>query len=344
MFNIDHQTIAYVWFGIIALVWAVYLAQDMFIMGASMLNMIVAEGDEAKRKQVQVATGLHSDGIEVWLIVALGGTFAAFPLAFATALESLYVPFFVLLMTLTARKISIEMIYKDDSEVWIKSLAVGWVVSSGLLMLILGVYLTNTFLGLQIGPNGYEGGLFAIFNLVGVLGGLLFVALAIVAGAFYINFTTTGKLGDIALKASKFPSYLVGLLPLFVMLGFNNKSTLFEGELFSGYPILWILPSLTIVFGLLTFYSVMKKKNLLGFVSSILVMVLFIATGFVGIFPNMIPSTIDPMYSVTIMNAAASEYTLNIMFIVALILVPLVIGYQAFKYVYFAKRVNPNDL
>ena len=119
----SNETLGMIMFFVVAFAWIVYVVQEMFIAGASSLNMSISK-NEGERKQIQVSSGIHFDGIEVWLVGAIALLFGSFPLAFATIFTYLYIPFFLLLYAIIGRGTSIEMMYKLDSERWVKSLKI----------------------------------------------------------------------------------------------------------------------------------------------------------------------------------------------------------------------------
>ena len=339
------ETFANILFGLITFSWMMYLSQEVFISGSSALNRAICK-DEGERKQVQVAAGIHWDGIEVWLIASLTLMFAVFPLAFTTILTYLYVPFYLLLFAIIGRGLSIELIYKMDSQRWIKNMALLWTVSSLSILFILGVYMSNIFLGLPIGETGLEGGFMSIFNVTGISGGLLFLSLALIAGSGWLSSRTEGDLGYRALKFNK-KIGIVYTAPIFVLLvfmGFNNtSSSIFIGALFTNHPFLFILPILTVVFAVLTTWFGYKENGTVVYRFARLTIALFVLTGFVGSFPYLVFSRVDNMYGVTIYDAMVSAKTMNIVMIALFIFYPVVIGYQTWKFVTFSKKVKYND-
>lgn len=334
-----------IWFLLISILWIAYVVQEAFIVGASMLSIFFSK-DEGERKQIQVSTGLHWDGIEVWFITAVGATFASFPLAFAVTFEFLYIPVFLLLYALISRGIGIELLYKSESLKWRKNVGILWSVSSLLIALIIGVYLVTITLGVPIGPNGIEGSFLTIFNIPGLAGGLLIVTISLVMGSGFIEIITKGDLGaksfDLLRKTGIY--VLIPLLTLIVYFGANHKDTsMFGNGLYIQYHILFVLPILSVLAGLLTALFVYKDKRIKSFISGIVTVVTYLATLFVGAFPYLLASTISHEYSISVSNAMASQKTLMVMFVSAVIFVPLVIGYQTWKYFKFAQKVNYMD-
>ncbi len=343
------DTYATLLFGFISFSWVVYLTQELFITGSSALNRIVCT-NEGERRQVQVAAGIHWDGIEVWLIASLTLTFAVFPLAFTTTLTFLYVPFYLLVFAIIGRGVAIEMIYKLDSERWVKNVVLMWTISSILIIFILGVYISNMFLGLPILYDGstvvFESGFLSIFNVTGISGGLLFLSLALIGGSGWISISTEGELGKRALVFIKKIGviYTAPILLLLVFMGFNNTdSSIFIGELFTNNPILFVLPALTVVSALLATWFGYKENGLKVFIFALVTMGLFLITGFLGSFPFLVPSNLDPTMGIETVDAMVSAKTMNVIFVALCIFYPIIIGYQTWKYINFTKKVKFND-
>jgi cytochrome d ubiquinol oxidase subunit II len=339
-------TLASIAFIIISFSWIVYIVQEMFITGSSALNMAVSE-NEAERKQIQVISGIHFDGIEVWLLVSIVLTLGIFPLVFAETFTYLYVIFFLLLYAIIARGVSIEVIYKMDSKKWIKAMVVTWTVSSGLLIFILGVYLSNIFYGFPLDSSGeMASNYLSLFNITGIFGGLFFLSSALVAGAGWIKINTTGNVGDKAVKVVKKYGiiYIMFFSLMITVMGFNNTdASIYIGELFSKSIIFFILPIMTLVFALITLYSGFKERGKRLFIFGLLTMTFFLITGFVGIYPYMVPSNISLSNGITIYDAVVSNKAINVVLIVVIIFYPIIFLYQGWKYKNFTKKVNLND-
>lgn len=332
-------------FFIIMMTWVIYLVQDLFITGSSALNRIVSS-NEGERKQVQVTTGLHFDGIEVWLIAALTMTLAAFPQVFSITFSHLYIPIFLLLYALIARGVSIEVVYKLDNEKWVKTMVMAWTISSILIMFILGIYISNMFLGYPFVEGEMVKSFASIFNVTGISGGLFFVSLSLVAGAGWLTLTTEGELHARALKFVKKVGiiYTVPILLLLVLMGLNNESTSFiNGILYKDSPILFVLPGLLIASAVATMVFGYKQKGVPLFITSLSTMFLFVVSGFVGLFPNVLLSRDAMDESIIISDAMAQSGSLRIIIIAICIFYPIIIGYQTWKYIRFRKKIKLND-
>lgn len=341
----SNETLGIIFYFIIMITWMVYIMQESFITGSSALNMAVSK-NEGERKQIQVTTGIHWDGIEVWLIGTLTLTLAAFPLVFATIFEYLYIPIFLLLYSLIARGIAIEVLYKLDSKRWTQIMVIAWTVSSILIMLILGVYLTNIFLGFHYDGSEMTKSFASIFNITTISGGLLFVATSFLAGAGWISLTTTGGLGEKALLFVK-KTGVIYSVPVFLMLAFmglNNQGTsIFVGELFSKSFLFFLLPLLTVVAAIMSSIYGRKENGKKLFIFSLLTIGLFLMTGFVGSFPYLMPSRIAFENGISIKESMAESNALTVVLIAVMIFYPIIIFYQSWKYKKFTKKIKYND-
>ena len=339
-------TLAIIAFVIIAFSWTVYIIQELFITGSSALNMAICKNEE-ERKQIQVISGLHFDGIEVWLLAAITLTLGLFPLVFGETFTYLYVVFFLLLYAIIGRGVSIEVIYKLESKKWIKAMVITWTVSSALLIFILGVYISNIFYGFPMDSTGeMTSSYFSLFNITGLSGGIFFLSSALIAGTGWINLNTVG---DVGVKALIFVKrfgviYVMPISLMITVMGFNNTdASIFIGELFSKSFLFFIFPLLTVVFALITVFAGYKGKSKKLFIFSLLTMALFLLTGFIGIFPYMVPSNLAVENGITIYDAIVSNQAVEVVLITVLIFYPLIFLYQGWKYKKFAKKVNLND-
>lgn len=344
---LQHDLAAKLWYAILAVAWTLYAAQESYIVGSGMIHRLGY--GSAKRRSIQLSSGLHYDGIEVWLITAVGGTFAAFPPVFAAILSSLYVPFFLLIASLIARAISIEFMYKDESPSFRNLMSISWTVSSILVPFVLGVYLANVFGGIAVDASGYRGNILG-FGPIGLAGGLFLVANAAASGWAWIALTTIpdgegkGVPGSAPLAAPLAAAVvsLFALLSLF--LGLNNKTSLFASSaLLASAPLLWALPCLAVLAGALAVLAAWKKAPGLLLASGVASLGLTMASLFVAAFPRMLISSIDSRFGLDAIGGSSSQATLSVMTWVALVFVPIVLAYQAWKYLRFRKDKNEEE-
>lgn len=332
----SHDTLAVIWFGLWGLIWTIYFILDGYTLGTGMLFPFLAKNRQ-ERNQLQESIGPFWGGNEVWLITAGGATFAAFPAVYADMFHYLYTPMFLILIALFIRAVGLEFMHKDDSRVWQSACKWGFFTGSLLIALLFGVTFANLYRGLLIGPNGYEGSLLSLLHPYGLLGGLTFVALFLLSGSLWIQLKTAGAVSTRAKEFSKPLSFVAAANLALFFVATVNLTSLTENLVES--PFLWGVPFLALVSILLSMLYVFKNMAGLAFAFVCITIFSKMAFGFIGMFPNMLPSRIDSVYSVTLYKAAGSELNLKIMFIVAVIFVPIIIGYQLWSYRLFKDKI-----
>ncbi|MDU0457513.1 MAG: cytochrome d ubiquinol oxidase subunit II [Geobacteraceae bacterium] len=336
-----------IWFVLWGVLWAVYFMLDGFVLGTGYLSGFLAKNDTEKRVLINTV-GPVWDGNEVWLITAGGATFAAFPTTYALMFSNLYSALVLLLFALIVRGVSFEFRSKLDSDVWRKSWDLAIMVSSFLPALLFGVAFGNIFKGIPMKNDfatlsfSYDGSLIGLLNPYGLVTGVLFVLLFAVHGALYAAIKTTGDLSSrSASLANKL--WLPLLIVAVVFLGYTYPAT----RLFDNYlkvPALLIVPLVAVASLLLVKVFAVKGALHKSFLFSCLTILFVVFTGVTGLFPNLIPSSIDPASNLTIFNSSSSLLTLKIMTVVAAICVPTVICYKIWVYRVFRERVTDKDV
>lgn len=330
-----------IWFVLWGILWSVYFMLDGFVFGMGMLHPFLAHDENEKRAMI-ATVGPVWDGNEVWLITAGGATFAAFPTTYALMFSYLYTALLLLLFSLIIRGVSIEFRGKVDSASWKRFWDGGIFLGSLLPALLFGVAFGNIFQGLPMDAVGYHGNLLSLLNPYGLLTGVLFVFLFMVHGALYVSVKTTGSLSErSAAFSGRAWNVLLAVAVLFLV------QTYFATGLFGNYlavPVLFVVPLAAVICLVLVRVLVLKKNPLAAFAASCATVVLVCATGVIGLFPNLIPSSLDAAYSMTITNSSSSTVTLAIMTVVALVFVPIVIAYKIWVYRVFREPVRPEDM
>jgi cytochrome d ubiquinol oxidase subunit II len=331
-----------IWFFLWGLLWAVYFMLDGFDLGAGTLMPFLAKNDEEKRYVINAA-GPFWDGNEVWLIAAGGVTFAAFPQVYATMFSGLYTALMLLLFGLIIRAVSFEFRSKLTGKSWRKLWDACQFVGSVVPAVLLGVAFANIFQGLPIDSQGIvRGGILDLINPYGLAGGILFLILFLVHGAIWLAIRTSGPLHE---RAAHTAVYLWPV-QVFAILGFLAMSAA-TTDLFANYletPALFLV-LLVPVLGLIAARVYMGTEQWWkAWACSAAVIVGCAFFGIIGLFPRLLPSTINPAYSLTTANASSSDLTLSIMLGVTLVFIPIVIIYQAWTYKNFAHRMDEDDL
>ncbi len=324
-----------IWFILWTVLWAVYFMLDGFDLGAGMLYPFFAR-DENLKKDILNTIGPVWDGNEVWLITAGGATFAAFPTTYALMFSYLYSAMLLLLFSLIVRGVALEFRGKAEGQNWGKTWDLAFFLGSFLAALLLGVAFGNIFKGLPMDAHGYHGSLLGLLNPYGLLAGVLFVLLFAVHGALWLSIRLPGI--DKAKKASA----LAGRLwyPLLLAAAGFLVYTAFATHLYAnylGYPLLWVLPGIAAAAILLIKFLTLTGRDMAAFLASCVTIVAVVFTGVAGLYPDLIPSSLDPAYSLTLFNSSSSVYTLKIMTVVAVVFVPAVIIYQFWIYRIFGR-------
>ena len=330
-----------IWFALWGILWAVYFMADGFDFGVGILYPFLGRNDIEKRVLINTI-GPVWDGNEVWLVTAGGATFAAFPVAYALMFSYLYSALFLILMALIFRGVAFEFREKGHTDTWKKGWDTAAFLGSLIPALLFGVAFGNIFQGLPMDATGYHGTLLGLLNLYGLLTGLLFVVLFTTHGALWIAMKTEG---DLAARAEglAIKLWIVLLLVAVLFLAHTAFATSFAAN-YIHHPPWLIVPCLTV--GSLAGMGILiLKKEIHGaFSASCLMIVTTVLTGVIGLYPNLIPSSLDKAFSLTIFNSSSSVYTLKIMTVVALIFVPLVIAYQVWVYWVFRRKVTSEDV
>ena len=331
-----------IWFVLWGVLWALYFMLDGFDLGLGALMPALARNEQEKRV-VYNAMGPFWDGNEVWLITAGGVTFAAFPGTYAVMFSSLYSALMLLLFALILRGVAFEFRGKVDSPAW-KALWDGclW-LGSFLPALLLGVAFANIFMGIPIDQQGvYQGTLFTLLNPYGLLGGVFFVLLFMTHGSLWLAIKASGELEARAqAMAKRLWPLLLAVAVIFL------AATWLYTRLWANYLVyywMWVLPLLA-VGGLIVSRVYMAQGSWWKAWGASAVMIVGCTLfGVAGLYPNLLPSSLDPAWSMTVTNSSSSPLTLKIMLGVALVMVPVVLAYQTWAYVTFRHKVTDQDL
>lgn len=331
----SYEFLQTLWFILIAVLWIGFHFLEGFDFGVGMLLPFLGKKDEERRAIIN-SIGSVWDGNEVWLLTAGGATFAAFPHWYATMFSGFYLALFLLLVGLIMRGIAFEYRSKDAAPAWRNRF--DWMIAIGsfLAALLLGAAFANLARGVPINADKmFTGNLFTLLNPYGLLGGVTTVAIFLLHGA---NFLGLKLEGEMRARANAFAKKLwIGASVLYITLG---VFTYVAGFWARGIVSPGIIPITAIIVLLVTGYFINTKMEGWAFIMTALNIVLTQVTFFSMIFPNVMISSTNPDWSLTIYNASSSQYTLTVMSIVALIFVPIVLVYQGWTYYMFRKRIS----
>jgi cytochrome d ubiquinol oxidase subunit II len=334
------MTFQVIWFILWGLLWAVYFMLDGFDLGVGILYRFLGR-NEAEKSAIRRAIGPVWDGNEVWLLTAGGATFAAFPSAYASMFSFLYSALLIILFSLILRGVALEFRAKGESAAWGRSCDIALFLGSFLPALLFGVAFGNIFRGLPIDSQGYHGTLLGLLNPYCLWTGIFFVLLFMVHGALWLALKTTGKLEERALRCAQTVWYLE-LAAAVIFLIWSGLSTKLE-ENYLRHPYWLVVPLLAVASLVFIGIWAVQKKTGAAFFASCASIVLVTFTGIIGLYPNLITSRLDPASSLTVFNSSSSPYTLQIMTIVAVIFVPIVIGYQVWVYRVFRHKLESGE-
>lgn len=331
-----------IWFFLWGLLWAVFFMTDGFDFGIGILYPFLGKNDSEKRIMIN-SVGPLWNGNEVWLITAGGVTFAAFPLAYAIMFSSFYSGLMLILFALILRGVAFEFRGKIDKKNWRNIWDISVFLGSLLPAVLFGITFANIFKGLPIEQSGVsKGSFFDLLSFYGIIGGLLFLLLFIFHGSIWLSLKTEGELHE----RSKSTALLLWPFLLITAVLFLGASWFFT-KLYNNYlanPILCSEIFLTVAALFSSRFFIKKKEFFRAWFSSSIVIVGTVFFGIIGLYPNMLPSSINNKFSVTIYNASSSPLTLKIMLVVVIIFIPAVIAYQAWAYYLFRGKVTKKDL
>jgi cytochrome d ubiquinol oxidase subunit II len=323
------------WFVIIAVLWIGYFILEGFDFGVGILLKTVAK-NQAERRTVLTTLGPVWDGNEVWLLVAGGATFAAFPEWYATLFSGFYLPLFLILIALIIRGVAFEYRSKYGDVKWRSRWDNAIVVASFVPALLWGVAFANIVRGVPLevrdGVIEYAGGFFNLLNPFGLLGGLVTLSVFLTHGAIFLALKTEGPIRDraqaLVIKIGLFAALVTVAFLAITVTAYNDKPETFG--LAAIVAISW-LAALGMSFKGREGYAFLFSATALGFA---------VITLFTALYPNVMPSSLLESASLTITNASSTDYTLKVMTYVALALTPLVLVYQGWTYWVFRKRIN----
>ena len=334
------MTLQTVWFLLIAVLWIGYFILEGFDFGVGMLLKQVSS-NEADRRAVLTTLGPLWDGNEVWLLVAGGATFAAFPEWYATLFSGFYLPLFLILVGLIVRGVALEYRSKYGKAQWRQRWDIAIVISSAIPALLWGVAFSNIVKGVPIekvnGHLEYTGGFFNLLNPFALLGGVVTLTVFLTHGAIFLSLKTAGEIRNkartlvtryglvAAVAAVAYLVWTIAMLP--------EKKT-----------IVLILSALVAVFWLAALGMNLKGREGWAFIFSSLAIVSFVSDLFNALYPRVMPSSVSKAFDLTITNASSTDYTLKTMTVVALIMTPLVLIYQGWTYWVFRKRVSADQI
>ncbi|MCV7382190.1 cytochrome d ubiquinol oxidase subunit II [Mycobacterium alsense] len=328
------------WFGLIGMLFFGFFILEGFDFGVGMLMEPFARlsrsgaGDpELHRRTALNTIGPVWDGNEVWLITAGAAMFAAFPGWYATVFSTLYLPLLAILFGMILRAVAIEWRGKIDDTKWRGWADFGIAAGSWLPAVLWGVAFAILVRGLPVDAAGrVHLSVTDVLNAYTVLGGLATAGLFLLYGAAFVACKTSGTIRDDAHRLAAWLSFPVtGLVAAFGL----------WTQLAHGKGWTWAVLGVAVVAQLAAVLLVWRRaSDGWAFACTAAVVAAVVVLLFGALYPNLVPSTLNDAWSVTIYNASSTPYTLKIMTWVTAIMAPLTVGYQAWTYWVFRQRIS----
>lgn len=369
----DYEFLRFIWWLLVGVLLIGFAVTDGFDMGVGALLKVIGRDDTERRILIN-AVAPHWDGNQVWLITAGGALFAAWPPVYATAFSGFYLAMMLTLAALFLRPIGFDYRSKLDNAKWRSNWDWALTAGSAIPPIIFGVAFGNLLQGVPFHFDDllriyYTGSFWALLNPFALLVGVLSLLMFINQGACYLQMKTEAPLRQRAEAVSLISATLAAVLFIaagvwLASAGMGYKVTslidsnainsavtktveVSSGAWFSNYeayPLLWIFPLLGVAAFLLSAFCSKLAKGWQAFVASSLGLTGVIMTCGVSMFPFIMPSSSMPNHSLTMWDATSSELTLKIMFVVACIFVPIILGYTAWCYWKMWGRLNRNSI
>ncbi|GGT83802.1 cytochrome d ubiquinol oxidase subunit II [Streptomyces coeruleorubidus] len=324
-----------VWFVLIAVLWTGYFFLEGFDFGVGVLTKLLARNRPEKRVLINTI-GPVWDGNEVWLLSAGGATFAAFPEWYATLFSGFYLPLLLILVCLIVRGVAFEYRAKRPEENWQRNWETAIFWTSLIPAFLWGVAFGNIVHGVKIDQDfNYAGGVLDLLNPYALLGGLVTLALFTFHGTVFVGLKTVGEIRERARKLALRVGPVTALLALAFLLWTQSD----RGDGASLVAVIAAVASLVVAL-----VAARARREGWAFALSGLTIVATVAMLFLTLFPNVMPSTLNPDWSLTVTNASSSPYTLKIMTWCAAIATPVVMVYQGWTYWVFRKRIGTQHI
>ncbi|MDP2288582.1 MAG: cytochrome d ubiquinol oxidase subunit II [Actinomycetota bacterium] len=330
-----------VWFVIIAFFWIGYFVLDGFDLGVGMLLPVIGKNEIDRRVMIN-SIGPVWDANEVWLIVAGAATFAAFPLWYATMFSGFYLLFFAALLALIFRGVAFEYRGKHDTAAWRKGWDLAIVLGSAVPAFGLGVIFGNVIGGSMLesitgdasnaDSINYVGSFFGLLNPFSLVLGAMTLTVFATHGALFLALKTSGAVHERARKTAT----LVGLVAAVFAVVALLWAQAFSDRVVVTLPLVLIAA----VLWLAGLGMNLRDRNGWAFVLSAGTILFAVAALFLGLYPNVMVSSVDPAFNLTIANSSSQSYTLTVMTIVAVVMAPIVLLYQGWTYWVFRKRLT----
>ncbi|MBO0882925.1 MAG: cytochrome d ubiquinol oxidase subunit II [Mycobacterium sp.] len=323
------------WFIVIAILWTGFFVLEGFDFGVGMLHGVIARDDPGRRAAINTIGPLW-DGNEVWLVVAGASMFAAFPGWYATMFSGYYLALVLLLAALIVRGVAFEYRGKHDAPRWRATWDVLMTVGSFVAPLLIGVALGGLLHGLPINADqDYTGSFWDLLQPYALFTGITLVLVCLLQGASFLCLKTTNDMHVRARQVAKriAPFTAAAVVGFIIWTHIAHSATFF----------LNVVELLGILAALATVWLVYEHRDGFAFAATTVTIGSCILSIFTGLYPNLMVSSTNAAYNLTAYNTASPPYTLKIMTVVVIFLLPLVLAYQTWTYYVFRRRVSHSE-
>ncbi len=365
----DYETLKLIWWLFVGVLLVGFAVTDGFDLGVGALLPFLGKTDEERRVIIN-SIGATWDGNQVWFITAGGAVFAAWPVVYATAFSGFYIALMLTLFALFFCPVGFDYRSKVPDARWRAAWDWGLFAGGFVPALIFGVAFGNLLQGVPFSFDSdmrvtYSGSFWQLLNPFGLLAGVVSLTMLLTHGAVYLQIRTEGEIARRARMTTKIAGLVFILSFIFAgvwvvnwldgyhivsMLPANAPSTPLEKAVekaagawmsnYHNYPLLWIAPALGIAGAVLAIVESSAKKPIAAFVASSLMLAGVIFTAGIAMFPFIMPSSSDPRSSLTVWDAVSSHKTLQIMFWVVLVFLPIVLAYTSWVYTVLRGKIT----
>jgi len=365
----DYETLKLIWWVLISVLLIGFVITDGFDMGVGALLPVIGKNDDERRMMIN-SIAPHWEGNQVWLVLAAGAIFAAWPAVYATAFSGFYIAMMLTLFALFFRPVGFDYRSKVADPRWRNSWDWGIFIGSTVPPIVFGVAFGNLLQGVPFTLDeflraDYQGGFFALLNPFALLVGVFSLCLFVLQGATWLQMKMEGtaykRARQVTLIVAPITALLFAIAGVWLAKGIDGFAitSVVDGngvsnpllktvevqagawlQNYNDYPLTMLAPVIGLLFPLVAFVMSFFKRDALAFISTSLTQVGVLLTCGVSMFPFIMPSSLDPKSSFTVWDAVSSEMTLNIMTFVAAVFLPIILLYTSFGYIKMFGRVG----
>lgn len=336
---LDASTLQSIWFLLLTVLLTGYAILDGFDLGVGINHLLVGRSDTDRRSTI-ASIGPIWDGNEVWLVTFGGALFAAFPVAYASFFSGFYIAFMLLLLGLIMRAVCLEFRVKTDSPAMHRIFDLGFSLGSFMIALLLGVAGGNCLCGITVDSTlTIREPLLNQLNPFSLMTGLMTVALFALHGALYLRLRVEGELLA-SVERWAWRWWWIFIVLFVAVTAYTLRNIPQATANIRNWPVLWAIPALNVLAILNVPRTIRHRQPMFGFISSSCMIMAFAALFSMALYPDLIRSTVDPAFDITVSNASSSPKTHSIMLIIAVIGMPIVIAYTVAVYWIFRGKVR----